>query len=109
MTVTSTIAKTDQDSLVISDQPLTIKALKNMIGGPTLPKRWKTVSEAITAVKYGEELGLAPLESLYRLYMVNGGLACDAKSLSALIHRAGHYLTFDEMTPKVATVTAIDG
>lgn len=107
MTETSSIAKTSiEEGQVIAGQPLTVNALSRMLGGPTIPKRWKDLRTAITGVKYGEELGLAPLESLYRLYPVNGALACDSKGLNALIHRAGHYLTYTEMTEERCAVTA---
>lgn len=107
----SSTAKTDiavaGDGEVLEGKPLTVNTLSKLLGGPTIPKRWKTLGEAITGIKYGEELGLAPLESLYRLYMVNGGIAADSKSLNALIHRAGHVLQQVETSATRGAVKAL--
>jgi len=95
------------DSLVVSDQRVSIRTLKKLIGTPSIPKRWKTVSDMIAAVMYGTELGLAPLESLQRLYIINGAVACDSKGLNALIHAAGHVLIQEEMSETRGAVVAM--
>ena len=116
---TSSKAKTDEvvleesdvsdanDMVVVSEQRVTLKTLKKLHGTPTIPKRWKTLSDCVAGVMYGAELGLAPLESLQRMYMVNGGIACDSKGLNSLIHRAGHYLMVEEMSAERAAVKAV--
>lgn len=97
----------DNDSLVVSEQRVTMKTLRKLHGTPTIPKRWNTIGDCVAGVMYGAELGLAPLESLQRMYLVNGGVACDSKGLNALIHRAGHYLIVTEMSAERAAVTAM--
>ena len=56
---------------------------------------------------YGVELGLAPMEALQRLYIINGALAADGKALAALIHRAGHVLIMEEMSATRGAVKAM--
>ena len=97
----------NNDDLAISDQKMSVNTLKKFIGTPTIPKRWKTLSDAVAGVMYGLELGLAPMESLQRLYMINGALAADGKALAALIHRAGHVLIMEEMSANRGAVTAM--
>ena len=95
------------DELAISDQHVSVNTLRRFIGTPTIPKRWKQLSDAVAAVMYGIELGLAPMESLQRLYLINGALAADGKALAALIHKAGHVLIMDEMSAKRGAVKAM--
>jgi hypothetical protein len=95
------------DDIALSDQRVSVNTLKKFMGTPTIPKRWKTLSDAVAGVMYGLELGLAPMESLQRLYMINGALAADGKALAALIHRAGHILIMDEMSNTRGAVKAM--
>lgn len=99
---------TDNDNeIALTDQRVTINTLKKLFGTPSIPDRWKTLSDMVAAVMYGTELGLAPLESLQRLYIVNGGVACDSKGLNALIHKAGHVLVQVEMSDTRGAVKAM--
>ena len=91
----------------IVDQAITLTTLKQFIGTPSVPARWKTLSDMVAAVLYGKELGLAPMESLQRLYIIGGGVAADGKALNALIHRAGHVLIMEEMSAKRGAVKAM--
>jgi len=93
--------------VAIQDQVVTLKTLKQFIGTPSIPERWKSVSDMVAAVLYGKELGLAPMESLQRLYVIGGGVAADGKALNALIHRAGHVLVMDEMSATRGAVKAM--
>ena len=91
----------------IVDQAITLTTLKQFIGTPSVPARWKTLSDMVAAVLYGKELGLAPMESLQRLYIIGGGVAADGKALNALIHKAGHVLIMEEMSAKRGAVKAM--
>ena len=93
--------------VALVDQAITLNTLKQFIGTPSVPKRWKTLSDMVAAVLYGKELGLAPMEALQRLYVIDGNVAADGKALNALIHRAGHVLVMDEMTPTRGAVKAM--
>ena len=95
------------DEVPLRDRTISVKTLQTLMNTPAIPDRWETVPEMVAAVLYGRELGLSEMESLYRLYAVNGGIACDSKGLSALIHAAGHYLIFTEMSDKKAEVKAM--
>ncbi len=93
--------------VALVDQAITLTTLKQFIGTPSVPKRWKTLSDMVAAVLYGKELGLAPMESLQRLYVIDGNVAADGKALNALIHRAGHILVMDEMSATRGAVQAM--
>ncbi len=93
--------------VALVDQAITLNTLKQFIGTPSVPKRWKTLSDMVAAVLYGKELGLAPMEALQRLYVIDGNVAADGKALNALIHRAGHVLIMDEMTTTRGAVKAM--
>ncbi len=107
-TQTDEVAVVDSsDNIIISEQKVSIRTLKRFIGTPSVPKRWKSLSDMIAAVMYGTELGLAPLESLQRLYIINGAVACDSKGLNALIHNAGHVLVYEEMSATRCAIKAM--
>ena len=93
--------------VALVDQAITLTTLKQFIGTPSVPKRWTTLSDMVAAVLYGKELGLAPMESLQRLYVIGGGVAADGKALNALIHRAGHVLIMEEMSATRGAVKAM--
>ena len=93
--------------VALVDQAITLTTLKQFIGTPSIPKRWESLSDMVAAVLYGKELGLAPMESLQRLYIIGGGVAMDGKALNALIHKAGHVLIMEEMSDKRGAVKAM--
>ena len=69
-----TESQSDGNDLAISGQAITINTLKKFMGTPSIPKRWKTMSEIVAGIKYGEEVGLLPMTSLQVLYVVGGGV-----------------------------------
>lgn len=95
------------DDLAIAEQPITVNILKKLAGTPAIPKRWKSVSDMVAAVMYGAQVGLAPLESLHRLYVIGGAVAIDSKGMNALVHAAGHVLITKELTTTNAVVIAM--
>ena len=95
------------NEVAITGQPITITTLKKFMGTPSIPKRWKTMSEIIAGIKYGEEIGLLPMTSLQVLYVVGGGVAMMGKAMAALITARGHVLIVDEMSDKRGAVKAM--
>ena len=60
---------------------------------PTIPQRYVgKPRDMVTAIWMGREIGLAPMESIMSIYLVNGAAALSGKVMSALIHRAGHII-----------------
>jgi len=51
----------------------------------------KSQAQAVVKILAGRELGLAPLEAMTNLYIVNGKVALQAKVISALIKKNGKY------------------
>ena len=51
----------------------------------------KSQAQAVVKILAGKELGLAPLEAMTNLYIVNGKVALQAKVISALIKKNGKY------------------
>ncbi|GAG02169.1 unnamed protein product, partial [marine sediment metagenome] len=43
--------------LSISEHPITLNALTNMLMGSTLPDRYEYVGDAVATIKTGQELG----------------------------------------------------
>jgi hypothetical protein len=81
---------TNKDNRDLATMPVTPTTLGNLIGGPTMPERYKSVGDAIATVLVGRELGLAPMTSINELYIVGGQAGMSGKAMLALIHRAGH-------------------
>lgn len=97
----------ETSDLALVDQKITVNTLKQFIGTPTIPRRYKSLSDCIAAVMYGKEIGLAPMESLQQLHVINGSVGLSGKALSALIHQAGHILVMDEMSAERGAVKAM--
>lgn len=51
----------------------------------------KSQAQAVVKILAGKELGLAPLEAMTNLYIVNGKVALQAKVIGALIKKNGKY------------------
>jgi hypothetical protein len=51
----------------------------------------KSQAQAVVKILAGKELGLAPLEAMTNLYIVNGKVALQAKVIGALIKKSGKY------------------
>jgi len=91
--------------LAVTDQPLTMTALQNMLAGAALPARYEYVGDAVATIIVGKELGLPPMASLNEMFLVNGSVGLSGKAMMSLVFRAGHaiYTTLD---PKVGTAVA---
>lgn len=96
-----------RNDLAVTGQAITVNTLRKFIGTPSIPKRWKSMSEIIAGIKYGEEIGLLPMTSLQVLYVVGGGVAMMGKAMAALITAHGHVLIVDEMSAKRGAVTGM--
>jgi len=51
----------------------------------------KTQAQAVVKILAGRELGLAPLESMTNIYIVNGKVALQAKIIGSLIKKSNKY------------------
>ena len=51
----------------------------------------KTQAQGVVKILAGRELGLAPLESMTNIYIVNGKVALQAKIIASLIKKSGGY------------------
>jgi hypothetical protein len=51
----------------------------------------KSQAEAVVKILAGRELGLAPLESMTNIYMVNGKIALQSKIIASLIKKSQKY------------------
>jgi hypothetical protein len=69
-----------------------------------VPRSYRNNPPAITAcILYGDELGLAPMQSLEGIVMVEGRPTLYAKTQRALVQAAGHAIWPDEMTASRST------
>jgi hypothetical protein len=61
-------------------------------------------SNVLAAMLYGQELGLAPMQAIQSIYVVNGRPTIAAQLWVALTRRAGHKIRVIEETPEACTV-----
>ncbi len=66
-------------------------ALGNVFMKSGMFKDIKTQAQAVVKILAGRELGLAPLESMTNIYMVNGKIAIPAKIIGSLIKKSQKY------------------
>jgi len=66
----------------------------------------KTQSQAVVKILAGRELGLAPLESMTNIYIVNGKVALQSKIIGSLIKKSKKYdYTVDKLDEKECTIS----
>lgn len=69
-----------------------------------VPKAMRNNEAAIVAaIMYGDEVGLAPMQSLAKIAVIDGKPSLAAEAQRALILAAGHYIWFEELTTTKAT------
>lgn len=66
-------------------------ALGNVFMKSGMFKDIKTQAQAVVKILAGRELGLAPLESMTNIYIVNGKVALQAKLIGSLIKKSDKY------------------
>lgn len=66
-------------------------ALGNVFMKSGMFKDVKTQAQAVVKILAGRELGLAPLESMTNIYIVNGKVALQAKIIGSLIKKSCKY------------------
>lgn len=64
-------------------------------------------SDVLAIMLYGQELGLAPMQSVQSIYVVRGKPQLSADLWTALARRAGHKVRWGECDDKSATVTIV--
>lgn len=66
----------------------------------------KSQAQAVVKILAGRELGLAPLESMTNIYIVNGKVALQAKIIGSLIKKSGKYdYTIDKLDEQECLIT----
>lgn len=66
----------------------------------------KSQAQAVVKILAGKELGLAPLEAMTNLYIVNGKVALQSKVIGALIKKGGKYdYTIDKIDDQECVIT----
>lgn len=67
-----------------------------------------TQAQAVVKIMAGRELGLAPIEAMTNLYMVNGKVALQAKAIAGLIRKSKKYdYRVDKLTDDECTLTFV--
>ncbi len=88
----------------LTEVPFTWKTAYMLASSPTVPEHLQNKPEDIVAtILNGRELGLAPMESVNNLYMVNGKISMSGKTMLGLIRKAGHRPKLD-ITTKGTTI-----
>lgn len=83
----------------LTEVPFTWKTAYMLSESPTVPEHLRDKPEDIVAtILNGRELGLAPMESINNLYMVNGKISLSGKTMLGLIRKAGHRPKLDITT-----------
>lgn len=79
---------------------------KNLALASVLPDSLRgKPSDVLAIVLYGQELGLAPMQSIQGIYVVKGKPQLASQTWVALARRAGHKVRIVESTDKLCTVT----
>jgi len=102
-------------SLAIRDSELTVQTLDDVLRlGEVFAKSGmfadvKDAAQAVVKIMAGRELGLPPLFSMTRIYMVKGQVALSATAMAALIKASGRYdYRIVRLTSKEAVIDMYD-
>ena len=86
----------DKLSIPLIDTPITMRTLQTLIQTPTVPRRYTQspsgVQDMYAAILVGREVGIAPMEAIQNIYLINGSVSMSGKLMVALIYRAGHLM-----------------
>lgn len=81
-------------------------ALGNVFWKSGMFKDIKSQAQAVVKILAGRELGLAPLESMTNIYIVNDKIALQAKIIGSLIKRSSKYdYSVDKLTNEECAIT----
>lgn len=81
---------------------------KNLALASVLPDALRgKPSDVLAIVLYGQELGLAPMQSIQSIYVVRGKAQMSADLWTALARKAGHKVRWGDCDDKSATVTIV--
>lgn len=81
---------------------------KNLALSAVLPDALRgKPSDVLAIVLYGQELGLAPMQSIQGIYVVKGKPQLSAQLWTALARREGHKVRWGECDDRSATVTIV--
>ena len=97
----------EQNKVVISllEEPM---ALGEIFAASGMFSDIKTQAQAVVKILAGHELGLAPLEAMTNIYIVNGKVSLQSKLIAALIKKSGKYdYQIDKLTDDECTITFI--
>ncbi|MGL5911570.1 MAG: hypothetical protein ACRCZP_16340 [Phycicoccus sp.] len=64
-------------------------------------------SDVLATILYGQELGLAPMQAIQGVYVVNGRPTLAAQTWVALARKAGHKVRVTDETPTSCTVAVV--
>ena len=103
------IVKQEAPVFGLSEQ---VQYAKAVAGAGLLPKQYQNhPSDIIVAMGLGQSMGLSPMESLYRINVINGKPTASAELIAAQVRKAGHKLRIrkDEARQSVtATIIRAD-
>jgi len=103
------LAAVDTLSVPLKDQEITYKTLQVLHGTPTVPKRYREsptgVQDMLAAVLHGREMGVGAMESIDKLFLVNGQKSMFGTLMCAQIYRNHHKIKV-VVKPKAVTVIA---
>jgi len=81
---------------------------KNLALASVLPEALRgKPSDVLAIVLYGQELGLAPMQSIQGIYVVRGKPQLSSQTWTALARRAGHKVRWGSCDDKSASVTIV--
>ncbi|WP_018682216.1 hypothetical protein [Actinokineospora enzanensis] len=93
-----------------TDLDAAFRLAKNLSTSALMPKDLRgKPSDVLVILLYGQELGLAPMQAIQGVYVVNGRPSLAGQTWLALARRAGHRVEVMENTSQKATVKVTRG
>ncbi|RTL03785.1 hypothetical protein EKK58_12040 [Candidatus Dependentiae bacterium] len=88
-----------------SDLQAKLQFCKYLLSSALCPKHFKSESDVLTCILFGQEIGITPMQALQTLYIVNGIPTLPSAGIKALVITAGGRFKTIEWTAETCKLT----
>lgn len=105
-----TIRDTQKSSLMDPNLYIQMKAMaQDFISSKAVPQCWTSAAQVLVGLQTGLEMGMAPMESMNSLYVVNGAINVWGKATTRRLIEHGYKIEYSDETQETCTATVTKG
>lgn len=105
-----TIRDTQKSALMDPNLYIQMKAMANdFIASKAVPQCWQSAAQVLVGLQTGLEMGMAPMEAMNSLYVVNGAINVWGKATTRRLIEHGYRIEYTDETQESCTATVTRG